>query len=111
MIRVDPVLRDRLREYAATEGRTLEWSTNKAIEEFLMAYGPSSAVLPDKAETDKWGAKIITLKKNTPRPQAVKLEMTPYPSPDPELIITERNKDMEFCKHGAVKGMCKKGCK
>jgi hypothetical protein len=26
-------------------------------------------------------------------------------------IITEKNKTMEFCKHGAVKGLCKKGCK
>jgi hypothetical protein len=26
-------------------------------------------------------------------------------------IITERNKDMDFCKHGSVKGFCKKGCK
>lgn len=26
-------------------------------------------------------------------------------------FITAKNADMEFCKHGAVKGLCKKGCK
>lgn len=26
-------------------------------------------------------------------------------------IVTGRNKDMESCKHGVVKGFCKKGCK
>lgn len=33
---------------------------------------------------------------------------------EPEDIVeylTEKNKDMDFCKHGAVKGLCKKGCK
>lgn len=32
-------------------------------------------------------------------------------NPTAAPIVTERNKDMSFCKHGAVKGLCKKGCK
>lgn len=28
-----------------------------------------------------------------------------------EPPITKKNRDMEFCKHNQVKGLCKKGCK
>lgn len=71
------------------------------------------------------GSKVVDIpKKNTSEAQAPKNDVfaamglgqepsapTTYRQEYPPVPITDKNKDMDFCKHGSVKGLCKKGCK
>jgi hypothetical protein len=85
MIRVNTELRDLLKDYAASEGRTLEWCANTAVEQA-------------KRHIVTEGVKLGKLPKDS----------LPIQEDRP---LNKDTKDYSLCKHGQVKGFCKQGCK
>jgi hypothetical protein len=101
MIRVNTELRDLLKDYAASEGRTLEWCANTAVEQFVMGDG----IEKDRQEKLEAKRHIVT--------EGVKLGKLPKDSLpiQEDRPLNKDTKDYSLCKHGQVKGFCKQGCK
>lgn len=107
-IRVSDDIYERLKGFADKEMRSVANAT-----EFLLSLQLGNATgvpektspAPKKYEPPKFEDPIIPVKPmGIVTPEKKSAEATPR-----EVDIYES--DMEFCKHNAVKGMCKRGCK